>query len=104
MRGLFFFFLSFLFSFLFSVLRHMVDGDDVELNVLGCRFDILGTNCDQCVCMVQCCLSSIRLIRTGSPGRPPPLSHSSRTMTAIWPVTRRLLWRVDVNARRWSSG
>ena len=25
-------------------------GDDVELNVLGCRVDILGgTNCDQCV-------------------------------------------------------
>ena len=41
--------------------------------------DILGTNCDQCVCMVQCCFTStvtIRLIRTGSPGRPPRLSHS----------------------------
>ena len=36
----------FLFSS-FSVLRHMVDDDDdVELNVLGCRFDILGTNCN----------------------------------------------------------
>ena len=23
--------------------------DDVELNGLGCRVDILGTNCDQCV-------------------------------------------------------
>ena len=23
--------------------------DDVEPNVLGCRADILGTNCDQCV-------------------------------------------------------
>ena len=32
------------------------DDDDVELNVLGCRVDILGTNCDQCVCMVQCLL------------------------------------------------
>ena len=46
--------------------------DDVELNVLGCRVDILGTNCDQCVCMVQCCFTSTRtindrLIRTGSP-------------------------------------
>ena len=81
----------FLFSS-FSVLRHMVDDDDddVELNVLGCRFDILGTNCDQCVCMVQCCLTSIRLIRTGSPGRSPRLSHSSRTLTSMWPVTRRL--------------
>ena len=50
------------------------DDDDVELNVLGCRVDILGTNCDQCVCTVQCCSTStetVRLIRTGSPGRPP---------------------------------
>ena len=29
------------------------DDDDVELRVLGCRVDIFGTNCDQCVCMVQ---------------------------------------------------
>ena len=53
---------------------------DVELNVLGCLVDILGTNCDQCVSMVQCCFSSIetiRLIRWESPGRPPRLSHSS---------------------------
>ena len=28
--------------------------DDVELLVLGCRVDILGTNCDQCRSMVQC--------------------------------------------------
>ena len=56
------------------------DDDDVELHVLGCRVDILGTNCDQCVSMVQCCFTStetVRLIRTGSPGRPPRLSHSS---------------------------
>ena len=56
------------------------DDDDVELNVLGCRVDILGTNCDQCVCMVQCCFTStetMKLIRTGGPGRPPRLSHSS---------------------------
>ena len=25
----------------------------VELNVHGCRVDILGTNCDQCLSMVQ---------------------------------------------------
>ena len=59
------------------------DDDDVELNVLGCRVDILGTNCDQCVCMVQCCFTStetIRLIRTGSTGRPSRLSHSSWTL------------------------
>ena len=65
---------------------HSDDDDDVELNVLGCRVDILGTNCDQCMCMVQCCFTStetIRLIRTGSPGRPPRLSHSSWTLTDI---------------------
>ena len=42
-----------------------------SINVLGCRVDILGTDCDQCVCMVQCCFTStetIRLIRTGRPG------------------------------------
>ena len=49
-----------------------VDGDDVEVHVLGCRVDILGTNCDQCLRMAQCCFTSTetaRLIRTGSPGR-----------------------------------
>ena len=54
--------------------------DDVELNVLGCQVDILGTNCDQCVSMVQCCFMStetIRLIRMGRPRQPPRLSHSS---------------------------
>ena len=54
--------------------------DDVEFHVLGCRVDILGTNCDQCVCMVQCCFTStetVRLFRTGSPRRPSRLSHSS---------------------------
>ena len=47
------------------------DDDDVELNVLGCQVDILGTNYDQCVSMVQCCFTStetIRLIGTGRPG------------------------------------
>ena len=46
--------------------------------------DILGTNCDQCRSMVRCCFTStetVRLIRTGSPGRPPRLSHSSWTLT-----------------------
>ena len=38
--------------------------DDVELDVLGCRVDILGTNCDRCMCLVQCCFTS-----TGSLGR-----------------------------------
>ena len=49
-------------------MTHFQD-DDVELNVLGYLVDILGTNCDQCVCMVQCCFTStetIRLIRTGT--------------------------------------
>ena len=46
-------------------------------------FLMIGTNCDQCVSMVQCCFTSTetwRLIRTGSPGRPPRLSHSSWTL------------------------
>ena len=45
--------------------------------------DILGTNCDQCLNMVQCCFTStetLKLIRTESPGRPPRLSHSSWTL------------------------
>ena len=48
--------------------------------------DILGTNCDQCRSMVQCCFTSteaIRLIRAESPGRPPRLSHSSWTLTRL---------------------
>ena len=47
--------------------------------------DILGTNCDQCVSMVQYCFTStetIRLVRTESPGRPPWLSHSSWTLNS----------------------
>ena len=63
---------------------HLLD-DDVELNVLGCRVDIFVTNRDQCVNMVQCCFTStetVRLIRTGSPGRPPRLSRSSGTLTS----------------------
>ena len=55
------------------------DDDNVELIVLGCRVDILGTNYDQCVSMVQCCFTStetIGRVRTKIPGRPPRLSHS----------------------------
>ena len=66
-----------------KISRNMHSDDNVELNVLGCRVDILGTNCDQCVCMVQCCFTStetIRLIGDWSPGRPPRLSHSSRAL------------------------
>ena len=51
----------------------------IELNILGCRVDILETNCDQCRSTVQCCFTStetVRLIKTGSPGWPPRLSHS----------------------------
>ena len=39
------------------------DDDDVELNVLGCQVDILGTNYDQCVSMVQYCFTSTETIR-----------------------------------------
>ena len=70
----------------------------LELTVLGCRADILGANCDQCVCMVQCCFTStetIRVIRTGSPGRLPRLSHSSCrnsvTVVPTWTVPLSLL-------------
>ena len=45
--------------------------------------DVGLTNCDQWVFMVHCCFTStetIRLIRTGSPGRPPRRSHSSWTL------------------------
>ena len=76
----------------------LLDDDDVEVNVLTCRVDILGTNCDQCVCMVQCCFTStetIRLIRTGSPGRPPRLSHSS------WTLRNAYLLGVVANFKHW---
>ena len=45
-----------------------------------------GTNCDQCLSMVQCCFTSaetVRLIRMESPGRPPQLSHSSWTLSCF---------------------
>ena len=64
--------------------RCLDDDDDVEFHVLGCLVDILGTNCDQCLSIVQCCFTStetIRLIRMESPGRPPRLSHSSWTLS-----------------------
>ena len=47
---------------------------------------ILGTNCDQCLNMVQCCFTStetVRLIRPECPGRPPRLSHSSWTLIGV---------------------
>ena len=45
--------------------------------------DILGTSCDQCRSTVPYIFTSTetrRLVRTDSPGQPPRLSHSSRTM------------------------
>ena len=53
------------------------------LLLLCSSVDILGTSWDQCVSMVQYCFTStetIKLVRTGSPGRPPRLSHSSWTL------------------------
>ena len=71
------------------------DGD-VELHVLGCRVDILGTSCDQCLSMVQCRFTSTetaRLIRTGSPATSTftqllnseltALCHSSLILSAV---------------------
>ena len=49
--------------------------------------DILGTNWDQCRSMVQYGFMStetIRLIRMDSPGQPPRLSHSFRTMLCFF--------------------
>ena len=60
-----------------------VEHSHVEFNVLGYGVDLLGTNSDQCLSMAQCCFTStetVRLIRTGSPGWPPQLSHSSWTL------------------------
>ena len=60
--------------------------------------DMLGTNCDQCVCMVQCCFTStetISLIRTGRSGRPPRLSHSSRAPETVVPGVPSLIFHGD---------
>ena len=41
---------------------------------------VLGTHCDQRLSTVQCCFTSaetVRLVRSGSPGRPHRLSHCS---------------------------
>ena len=79
-----------LYSFFFLIKNKIKYNDDVELNVLGCRVDILGTNCDQCVCMVHCCFTStetIRFIRTGSPGRTPGLSQFLNYENFIYIVT-----------------
>ena len=48
--------------------------------------DTLGTNCDQRLSMIRCCFTStenVRLIRKGSPGWPPWLSHRSWTPWAF---------------------
>ena len=64
-----------------------VDGDDdVELNVLECQIDILGTNCNECVSMVQCCFTStetIRLVRTESPSTFTMDLYRSMTFTQL---------------------
>ena len=48
--------------------------------------DTLGTNCDQCLSMIQRCFAStetVGLVRTGSSEQPPWLSHSSWTPRAF---------------------
>jgi len=42
------------------------DDDDVELNVLGCRVDILGANCDQCVNGSMLLYATLRNRRTAT--------------------------------------
>ena len=62
--------------------------------------DILGTNCDQCLRMVQCCFTStetVRRIRTERPGRPPRLSHSSWTLCVLDEAYLRLCGTVRVH-------
>ena len=70
---------------------------------------LLGTNCDQCLSMVQCCFTSTetaRLVRTKYPGRPPRLSHSSWTLS--WALTTMYLndycikWRQTGVTTLWS--
>ena len=39
------------------------DDDDVERQVLWMSADILGTNCDQCLSMVQCCFTSTETVK-----------------------------------------
>ena len=82
------------------------DDDALELNVLGCRIDILETNYDQCVSMVQCCFTStetVRLIRTESPGRPPRLSRSSWSLKAsvLFLSTSSLSWCIASTETVW---
>jgi len=61
--------------------------------------DILGTSWDQCVSMVQYCLTStetMRLVRTDSPGRPPRFSrHSSWTLSSGLIPFLFCFWRVS---------
>ena len=59
-----------------------VDDDDVALNVLGCRADIRNKLWPVRVhgSLLLYSHRNHRLIRTGSPGRPPQLSHSSWTL------------------------
>ena len=62
--------------------------------------DILGTNCDHCRSMVQCCFTStetVRHIRTESPGRPPRLSHSSWALPYVWWWCRASCPRISVD-------
>ena len=64
------------------------DDDEVELNVLGCRVDILGTNYDQWVNMVQCCFTSAETI--GSLGRGAQDGHLDSHSS--WTVTQMMSW------------
>ena len=64
--------------------------------------DILGTNCDQCLSMVQCCFTStetVRFIRMGSQGWLPRLSHSSWTLPLMWIY----IYKIHVNIYIYST-
>ena len=73
----------------------VTDDDDIKLHILRCQLTYqVGTKCDQCLSMVQCCFTStetVRLIRTESPGRQPRLSHSSWTLKTVAVVAERYI-------------
>ena len=64
-------------------LSDIVD-DNVELNVLGCRVDILGTNCDQCRSMVQCCFMSTETVRPIKDGEPRTATSTFTQAPELW--------------------
>ena len=74
---------------------------DVVLNVLGCRVDILGTNCDQSLIMVQYCFTSTETIRLIS-GRGAQDGHLD-FHTAPQLCFARISWRRNLEGLVWNK-